>query len=239
MILNKNVVIYLKMAMCVFYLSLSNAASLSNDTDPFIQRWDFFDGIKTYSLNITKSAAPGQDYHIDYTFAGGYSATDMCTLVSTTSFSCATGEKVTRDDRSHSVKINSGSGSYVFFDPKNMPSINNILGNWVMNQHGDGFIATYKISIMPGPNDSDFNILTSFSADNGGGFCSYSVPDVYHATENPDGTKTLSDAHNSQKKFKYDPFTNQITNPDPDKTFKVGNCVWISESSEPVLFTKK
>ncbi|RDI42106.1 hypothetical protein [Aquicella lusitana] len=232
--LNKNSLL-LTMSALILYstcTSTSVAANLANgnSSDPFIQEWDYFDGINTYKLNITKSSAPGQDYHIDYTFPGGRSATDMCKVTSNTTFTCITGETITRDDIAYSVKLTSSYNTYTFYDPNHMPPVSDIIGNWRWESSG----AKYNIAIMRGASDIEYNVLTSYSDDRGN-HCYYSQPDVYRAIKNPDGSEILS---YGQYSFKYDPQKKQITNPKPRGVFYVGTCIALMDDGS-IIFTKK
>lgn len=219
--------------------ALTTASEAKNSSDPFIQEWDYFDGVKTFTLNITKSPAPGQDYHIDYTSVMGYAATDMCKSTSSTSFNCVSGETVTLDSATYSVKVATSTGSYVYYDPSHMPPVSGVLGNWVMTHQYDTNKANFTISIMKGASDSDFNITSGYTDDHSG-YC-YQDPawsDEFHATPNPDGTETFTDVNVGDHQFKYDPKTNQITSANPGSDFYVGMCVAIS-SEIPILFTKQ
>lgn len=198
--------------------------------DPFIKVWKYFDGVNTYSLNITSSPAPGQDYSIYYTFPGGSSSTDMCGISSNLSFSCVTGESVTRNDAAHSLTLTSRYSSYVFYDPDYMPVPSKLLGNWSMTRSGG---TRYTISIMSAPKENDYNVITSFFDDRGNK-CYIGVPDIYHAEINSDGSQTLS---RDRYSFKYDPQKNQIVNPHPGKNFYAGLCVGLMDDGR-IAFTK-
>lgn len=217
------------------FCSTSYAKPLS---DPFMQEWVYFDGVQTYKLLIRQSDAPGQDYHIEYTFPGGNASTDMCAATSSTSFHCLPGETVTRDDSQHAVKLETYGTVYVFYDPKFVPDISYIFGNWNYHYQKNDYSADYTISITKGNSDAQYNVTTGFK-DSRGNHCSYDVPDHYQVTKNSDGTELISLGSGSWGySFKFDPQKKQIVNPNPRQDFKAGSCVGLSSYLEPVVFLK-
>jgi hypothetical protein len=220
------------MSIKLYILTLAAVASTSSFAniapDPFIKQWKYFDGVNTFVLNIAPSNAPDQSYHIDYTFPGGQSSTDMCKITSDTSFNCLTGE---------TVKLVSRDNTYTFYDPDHMPSNDPLLGNWAMKMHSDE--AIYQITILKGNNSNEYNVLTSYS-DNRGNHCYYSDPSIYQVTKNPDGSEILSyNQYYDHYSFKYNPQTQQITNPKPGELFKAGQCVSLYDDERNILFTKQ
>lgn len=229
MVIKKNLfIVLITMIITSFYSVFAHG----NSRDPFIQQWKYFDGVNSYVLTINKSNAPGQDYRIDYTFPGGSTETDMCKVISNTSFSCNTGEMLVRDDVNYLVKLTSRADVYTFYDPAHMPDNDMILGSWVMKGRYDD--ARYQISIMKGKDSSEYNVLTSYS-DNRGNLCRYGQPDAYHVTKNADGTMTLS---RYQCSFKYDPLQQKITNSKPGQDFYAGTCIELVDEGQ-ILFTKE
>ncbi len=222
----------LPLTLTIMILSSASIASMIS-SDPFIKEWLYFDGVNTYKLNITKSSAPGQDYHIDYTFPGGNASTDMCTATSSLSFNCLPGETVTRDDNRYSVTLVSRFNTTTYYDPQHMPPLSTIFGNWSMHKRD----TNYHISIMRGPSDNEYNVMTSFS-DSRGNHCYHGIPDVYKVTKNPDGTETISrDSGFTKYRFKYDSRKNQISNINSSREFFVGQCVELYDDNNSI-FTK-
>ncbi|KTD31348.1 hypothetical protein E3983_00060 [Legionella israelensis] len=223
-------ILYAGLFFLIFNHALAAGSAQEASTDPFIQVWKYFDGVNTYTLNITNSHAPGQDYYINYTFPGGSASTDMCQVSSNTSFTCMSGETVTRNDATHSVTLTTRNTSYVFYDPAHMPTPGKLLGNWSMVRSGG---ARFNISIMRGPGENDYNVITSYNDDRGNK-CYIGVPDVYHASIHTDGSQILSYYRYS---FKYDPKKNQIVNPNPGKDFHAGLCIQLMDDGD-IAFTK-
>ena len=223
----------IKKTMLPFAVTAMLSSSSFALSDPFIQEWINFDGVNTYKLNITKSSAPGQNYHIDYTFPGGRASTDMCVVTSSISFNCLPGETVTRDDSRYSVTLSSRSDTFTYYDPQHLPPVSAIFGNWSMHK-GD---SNYNISIMRGASDKEYNVMTSFS-DSRGNHCYHGLPDAYQVTKNADGTEIISRGSGFSKySFKYDPQKNQITNPSTSKSFYVGQCIQLYDDGN-MVFTK-
>ncbi len=217
-------------------------SSMCYAADPFVQQWAYFDGVNTYKLNIQPSDAPGQQYHIDYTFPGGYSATDMCTITSNTSFQCITGETITRDDQQHLVTLTARSAHYVFYDPKHMPDVNFVYGKW--NYHETNKYtkteSNFDIAIRKTANPQQYDVTTTYT-DNQGGICSFGDDGIiYNVVKNADGTELIMHGEGAMGySFKYDPQKKQISNPNPGEPFRVGVCFTLDEQySGSVIFTK-
>jgi len=190
-------------------------------------------------LVISPSAAPGQDYHIAYTFPGGESATDMCKATSSTSFQCQTGETVTRDDNQHLVKLNDRGTAYVFYDPKHMPPTSSIFGRWSYHYKYGNSITDYVITIARGTNDKEYSINTAEHSNDGSSECYTTDFDRYQVTNNPDGTQTVSSGTGRwAHQFKLDPQKMQITSVNPNEYFYVGVCINISPEQAVPVFTK-
>lgn len=218
--------------------SVSTAKNIQPE-DPFIQEWHNFDGVNLYKLTISKSSAPQQTYSINYTFSGGSSSTDMCSATSNISFECITGEHVVRDDTKHSVTlITRYQNTYVFYDPKYMPSTDKIVGNWRWEDKGKVYDSIYTISIMKGNRADEYNVVTTYS-DNTGNICSGDNSIVYHLiSKSSDGSEIYADGKEyGAYKFKYDAIKNQIINPDSSENFLVGPCVeiMVRAGREPIF----
>ena len=227
------------------YILLSlfiSTVSVAKTSDPFIQQWNFFDGVNTYHLNINKSAAPDQDYGISYTFPTGSAATDMCKLTSPTSFACNTGETVTLDPEHFAVKLSSSwNGNFTFYDPNHMPTVSPIYGDWhydVSYGNNNDNVTHYTLTITKSNNDNEYNVTTS-SRDSRGNYCGPNMAETYQVTKNSDGTETVA-LYNYA--FKYNPYTNQISNPSPSNYYwSAGDCAMFDEEFDrkhPVIFKR-
>lgn len=207
-------------------------------SDPFIQEWDYFDGINIFKLTIQKSPMPEQDYALKYTFLGGSSSTAMCKITSPTSFKCVSGDMVTRDDVTHSVKITSPLGSYVFYDPNYMPPASDVLGKWHA-EYQSSYYVNYDIQIRRGSKEMEYLVTTSYSDDRGN-HCYDNTPLVYYAEKTSDGSELI---HRDQQpyysfRFKYDPLMKQIANPNADQKFSIGFCI-DDTADRSIVFSKK
>lgn len=235
----------MKKIILPFALTILTLCSNSNSTtplyrsDPFIQDWFYFDGIATYKLHIAPSSAPGANYYINYTFPGGSAATDECWIKSNTSFNCATGETITRDDVNHLVNLTTRHEAYTFYDSNYMPATPFIFGKWHYQIKNQDITRDYVISITKTDKDSQYNVMSN-SWDNKGNICSDGSPSVYSVTKNPDGSENvrLDDGPTVSYGFKFDPQKKEITNVDPQRFFTVGLCIFLG-NNEKIVFTKE
>ncbi len=225
--------------LCVSVCSLSYAHA----SDPFIQEWDYYDGVTTYKLSIRTSDAPGQNYAINYTLPNGMTGTsDPCTLTSSTSFQCVGGETVTRDDVNYRVQLHSLDGDFTFYDPKHMPTTENpIFGSWHYRvADSDGFVANHSMTISKGPHPNQYTVTPHYS-DSNGGTCQIGSF-VYEVKKNDDGTELIScDRHDWHTYyFKYDPYKKEISNPFPGQDFYPNPCsaVLAGSFADHFIYTK-
>ena len=205
--------------------------------DPFMQNWYYNNGLATYQLAITRSNAPGETYHIAFTFPEGNGSSDMCHLTGPDHFSCLGGEAGLLDMQLHAVKFTHPAGTFLYYDAHYMPTNAAILGTWHYQRVNSSGTANYEIAIAKGEDESHFLVHGSM-ADSNGNRCGDAGFNTFTSETNADGSQTLAYDKGVYGKdlLHFDPIQNQIDNATAKQVLKIGYCINLTQA--PVAFKK-